>query len=84
MSLPRIFFDTNDGSHEGGYWLGFRRSAEDLDRHQGEIGEGAKVVIYMPDELEMVATLRFDGDERVWWADPVPNTIKYLDGSDQP
>jgi hypothetical protein len=76
MSLPRIFFDTNDGSQEGGDWLGFRRSAEDFNRHKGEISEGAKVIIYMPDELEMVATLRFDAEDGVWWADPVPDTIK--------
>lgn len=69
----RIFFDTNDGSQEVGYWLGFTRSAEDLDRHRGEVTEGAQVIIYMPDELEMLATLRFDAEERVWWADPVPN-----------
>jgi hypothetical protein len=72
MSLPRIFFDTNDGTMEVGYWLGFERSIADIQRHQNSVAEGAKVVIYMPDELEMVATLRFDASEGVWWADPVP------------
>lgn len=82
MQLARIFFDTNDGSMEGGYWLGFERSREDLERNPHAIAEGAQVIIYMPEELEMVATLRFDHQAQVWWADPVPNTIAYLDESD--
>jgi hypothetical protein len=82
MSLPRVFFDTNGGNMERGYWLGFERSKEDLERHRAGVAEGAVVVIYMPDELEMVATLRFDPSERIWWADPTPGTIRYPDGTE--
>jgi len=46
-----------------------------------ELREGTRVTIYMPDELEMTATLRFDASEKVWWAQPVEGTITYLDGS---
>jgi len=81
VPLPRIFFDTNAGGQDGGYWLWFDQSRADLERHRAFVSEGAKVIIYMPDELEMTATLRFDESGGFWCADPVPGTIKYLDGS---
>ena len=81
MSPPRILFDTNVGSQETGYWLGFDRSKAELERNRKAVTDGAAAVIYMPDELEMMATLRFDRRARVWWADPIPRTIKYLDGT---
>ena len=60
MSFPRVFFDTNDGTMEQGYWLGFSRSQNDLKALGDELREGITVTIYMPDELEMTATLTFD------------------------
>ena len=74
-------FDTNDGSMEYGYWLGFDQSRKDLEALGDELREGTTVTIYMADELEMTATLRFDAVGKVWWADAVAGTIKYLDGS---
>ena len=71
MTLPRVFFDTNDGSMEHGYWLGFDQSRKDLDALGTALQEGTTVTIYMPDELEMTATLRFDATDGVCWADPV-------------
>jgi hypothetical protein len=81
MSFPRVFFDTNDGTMEQGYWLGFSRSQNDLKALGDELREGITVTIYMPDELEMTATLTFDPIEKVWWANAVDGTITYLDGS---
>jgi hypothetical protein len=81
MSFPKVFFDTNDGSIECGYWLGFAQSRKDLEAIGDALHEGTTVIIYMPDELETTATLRFDATERVWWADPIEGTITYLDGS---
>ena len=81
MTRPRVFFDTNDGSMEQGYWLGFEQSRNDLGALGGALRPGTIVTIYMPDELEMAATLRFDDTEKVWWADPVGDTVTYLDGS---
>lgn len=74
-------FDTNDGSLEHGYWLGFDQSRKDLEALGDELRDGTTVTIYMPDELEMTATLRFDAAEKVWWGDALAGTIKYLDGS---
>jgi len=81
MPLPRIFFDANAASDEGGYFLWFDTSRADLARNRDAVVEGARVIIYMPDEFEMEATLRLDESGGFWCADPVPGTIKYLDGS---
>jgi hypothetical protein len=81
MSFPRVFFDTNEGSVEHGYWLGFDQSRNDLEKLGAELREGTMVTLYMPDELELTATLRFDQKQKVWWADPIADAITYLDGS---
>ena len=66
---------------EHGYWLGFDQSLKDLEALGTELRQGTAVTIYMPDELEMTATLRFEAKAKVWWGDPVADTIMYLDGS---
>ena len=80
--LPRIFFDTNEGSHEGGYWLTLDRSKEELLVLADRVREGEEVVIYMPGELEMKARLRFDPGQPSWpshWvADPTPGAILHV------
>jgi hypothetical protein len=81
MSFPRVFFDTNDGTPEDGYCLGFDQSRNDLEALGDDLRDGTKVTLYMPDELEMTATLRFDPTEKVWWADPIDGVITHLDGS---
>jgi hypothetical protein len=81
MPVPKVFFDANDGTMEHGYWLGFEQSQRDLEEMGGALRPGSRIVIYMPNELQMQATLRFDPAEDVWWGDPIPNTIEYLDGS---
>ena len=67
-------------SMEHGYWLGSDRSRRDLKALGSALSQGTAVIVYMPNELEMTASLRFDANEDVWWADTVADTIKYLDG----
>ena len=81
MTLARVFFDGNDGSMEHGYWLGFDLSRKDLEALGDTLCDGTRVTIYSSDEFEIDATLRFDATEAVWWADPIPGTLRYLDGS---
>ena len=81
MTLPRVFFDANDGSMEHGYWLGFDQSRKDLEALGTALRQGMAVTIYTPHEVEMTAILRFDRDEQVWWADAVADTVTYLDNS---
>jgi len=80
--IPRIFFDTNEGHPDSGYWLTLDPSLRDLAALGDRLSEGLEVIIRMPDELEMHATLRHDPDQGMWLADPIPGTIVYLDGSD--
>ena len=80
--LPRVFFDTNEGSHQGGYRLFLDQSKSDLAALKDRLRPGQKVVIYMPGELEMAAKLRFeqanDGWGPCWMADPIEGTIKHF------
>jgi len=80
--LPRILFDTNDGTAERGYELKFTQSLEDIAAIGQQIHEGMQVVIYMPEELEFIATLKFDREAGWWLGVPIAGTIKYLDGTD--
>ena len=81
----RVFFDSNAGTQEG-YWLWFEQSERDLNAIGHALKDGLEIVIYMPGELEMRANLRwgtgpFNSHTECWWAEPIPNTIRYLDGS---
>ena len=64
--LPRIFFDTNKGSHEGGYWLILDRSKKDLAAFGERLRDGEAVLICMPNDLEMVPRLRFEHADDPW------------------
>jgi hypothetical protein len=87
--LPRIYFDANEGTFDLGYWLVLKQSLADLHALGDELQEGLEVIIYMPDELEMGARLRFDRSQStrntwtdgIWVAVPVPDTIKRPDVS---
>ena len=81
--LPCIFFDTNVGDHDDGYRLILDQSRKDLAALGKRPRDGKEVLIRMPDELEMVAKLRFEEADASWeahWvADSLEGTIKYLD-----
>lgn len=74
-NLPRIYFDTNEGTHDWGYELTLRRSLRDLDAISPQLRDGLHVIIYMPGELEMEATLKFDLGNNRWVALPIDGTI---------
>lgn len=75
--LPRIFFDRNVGT-EDDYWLAVPQSVADLEAFRDQLSEDVRVVIYMPDEIEMEAILHHDDRLRIWIATPIPNTIVNL------
>jgi hypothetical protein len=76
--VHRIYFDTNEGTDER-YDLGLQASINDLAAIPGGPREGLRVVIYMTGELEMEATLEYDGSRSSWMAVPDDSTIKYYD-----
>ena len=78
--MHRIYFDTNNGNDKWGYSLNINGSKADLALIGDGLCEGLKVIIYMTEELEMEAVLKFDNDLGYWKALPIKSTIKYLDG----
>lgn len=75
----RIFFDTNEGSHEQGYSLILPQSKLDLEALGTELREGVIVTLHMPAELEVLAMLRFDPDDEVWVGHPIGKSIRFID-----
>lgn len=77
--LHRIYADFNDGNMERGYSLHLPDSRRDLALMGDKLAVGTRVIICMPNELEMEAILEFDWTCDLWIAKPVLGTTKYLD-----
>jgi hypothetical protein len=77
MTIYKIAFDANkwDGQR---YDLGTEDSLEDIKPIAEKLQDGMLVIIYIPDELEMQATLEFDIRSKNWWARPVEGTTKLI------
>jgi len=60
----------------GRVYLHIPGSLKDIEKHKDEVVEGKKVLLYVPDEFEVVGTLVFD---RVWRAIPDMDTLHYYD-----
>ncbi len=73
--MHRVFFDTNEGNPDVGYWLNLPMSRLNLESIGPGIQEGLHVIIFMPGELEMEAVLKFDQEGDHWIAIPVPGTV---------
>ena len=69
--MNRIFFDSNAGNDQIGYVLWFDRSKEDIRRIDGGAHEGMIVTLYMPDEIEIGASLKYDDDLGCWRGIPL-------------
>ena len=63
---------------EFGYELKFVDSLKDLAAIGNNLRDGLHVIIYMPNELEMEATLKLDSRSGIWLGVPVPGTTKYF------
>src|SRR6476661_8806150 len=67
---PRIFFDSNAGTDERGYFLWFDTSKAEIAAIEN-VETGQTVRLYMPGELEVDATLRFDDKHGCWIGVPI-------------
>jgi hypothetical protein len=76
--LPRIYADANDQSNDGGYELGFDESLRNIADAGSAIYLGARVLLNVQDELEIVATLGFDDQCQMWLGYPDFSTIRNL------
>lgn len=70
--MQRVFFDANAGNEQEGYILWFDQSRSEIDQLPAEERDGAEVTLYMPDEIELVARLRWDASLNCWRGVPVP------------
>jgi hypothetical protein len=72
----RIYADFNNG--EAGsdrVALDCPGSLRDLAQAANDLASGLRIMLYVPDELEVEAVLEFD---RIWWARPDGSTISYF------
>ena len=69
--MDRIFFDSNSGDEVSGYVLAFELSKQDIRKMRSRVRDGAIVLLYMPDELEVEARLKFDHDMKCWRGIPI-------------
>jgi hypothetical protein len=69
--MQRVYFDTNTGTDGDGYILWFDQSLRDLDQIDGGPKEGKLVLLYMDEELEIEATLKYDQKMKIWKGIPL-------------
>jgi hypothetical protein len=68
--MYRVFFDANSGSYEGGYYLCFDLSKQDINAMGSALNEGQLVTLYDTDELEFRAYLSYDTEYNCWLGIP--------------
>ena len=73
--MIRIYADFNNLDEAERVVLSCMGSLKDIDRCKEKLATGMKVILYMPNEFEVTATLDFDG---VWNGIPDWDTIHYL------
>ena len=72
--MIRVYADFNCQDEDGRVKLDVPGSRKDLDSHRDELRDGMKVILYVPDELDVEATLVFD---EIWLAIPDYATLRY-------
>ena len=73
--MLRIFADFNSCDDQGNVRLNTVGSLRDIAGGASHVAIGQKVILYTPDEFEVVGLLDFD--EGIWKAKPDWSTIKY-------
>jgi len=71
MTMQRVFFDPNAGTHDAGYLLWFPTSLDELSKITEPLRDGLQVVIHDDEELEYVAELLHDAELNHWRAIPI-------------
>ena len=74
--MIRIYADENARDEQDRYLLNVTGSQRDIERHNGVLTDGLRVVLNVQDEFEVEATLIFDG---VWRAIPDDSTVVFKD-----
>jgi len=71
--MIRIYADFNSCDEQGRVFLNTVGSLRDIERQSDLVSVGEKVILYVPDDFEVVGELEFD---RVWLAVPDWKTMK--------
>jgi hypothetical protein len=74
--MHRIYFDSNDCDEAQRYLLHLSRAREELAKISSGPKEGMQITIYMIGEIEMEATLEWNGQWNCWVARPVEGTMR--------
>lgn len=74
--MIRIYADFNSVDEGGRVWLNTVAALTDIAAYQGALTDGMRVMLYVPGELEVEATLVFD---RIWNGIPDWATLHCLD-----
>jgi hypothetical protein len=75
--MLRIYADFNNRDTQGRVELNCAGSLRDIQEQESMLAVGQTVILYMPDEVEVLGTLEFDG---IWKAIPEMTTLKRLGG----
>lgn len=75
--MHRVFFDVNEGN-QCGYKLNLPHSIIDISSIDDGIKDGMRIIIYMPDELEMEAIAKYSENYNCWIAIPILSTLKHV------
>jgi hypothetical protein len=78
MSIVRIYADFHNADSQGRLRLNCVGTMEDLSRHQVELRDGKKLVLYS-EELEAEGLVEYSESERLWVAKIDWHQIRELD-----
>jgi hypothetical protein len=79
--MIRIYADFNSSDAQGRVMLNTVGSLRDLEKHKDMVAEGLKVILYMPNDFEVVGTITFD---KIWMGVPDWSTVRYEDRAKAP
>jgi hypothetical protein len=76
--MLRVYADFNCQDEDGKVRLDVAGSLTDLKGVATTIANGTRVILYVPNELEVEANLNFDSNREIWLATPDYATTRHL------
>ncbi len=72
--IPRIYADENDKTEGDCYMLHIAGSLRDMERYEGQLRPGMRVLFNVQDEFEVEGILDYDAEHKMWIGRPDYNT----------
>jgi hypothetical protein len=76
--MPRIYADENDKTQDDCYMLHSAASLRDIERYQGQLLSGMRVLLNVQDEFEVEAILQYDAAKKMWLGQPDSSSRRNL------